>query len=115
MPSITITKLFEPVQLATSASAIFTMPAAPTTQVTKNMQVKVTNTTSGSVTVTLYAVPASGTESDANAFAKDEAIPAKSSVTFNVPTLKAGDVLKALASAATSLTIHEAGGNLYTP
>lgn len=115
MPSITITKLFEPVQLTTTASTIYTMPAAPLTQVVKNMQVKVANTTTGAVAVTLYAVPSGGTEGDDNAFAKNESIGANSSATFNVPTLKAGDMLKALAGTATSLTIHEAGGNLYTP
>lgn len=112
--ALTFAKLFQPQQLPNVVGTIYTNPANPTTSVLKNGRVRLTNTTAGAVTATLYAVPSSGAPTDANAFMKGQSIAANSFVDVDLPTLAAGDMLQGLAGAVTSITIHELGGALYS-
>ena len=112
--ALTFTKLFNPQQLPNVVGTIYTCPANPPSTVLKNGRVRLSNTTGGAVTATLYAVPNAGTASDANAFMKAQSIPANAFVDVDVPTLGQGDTLQGLAGAATSITIHELGGVLYS-
>jgi hypothetical protein len=112
--ALTFTKLFAPQQLPNATGTIYTCPASPSTTVLKNGRVRLTNTTAGAVTATLYAVPSAGAAADSNAFMKAQSIPANSFVDVDLPTLAAGDTLQGLAGAATSITIHELGGVLYS-
>jgi len=112
--ALTFIKLFAPQQLGTAAATIFTCPAAPSTTVLKNGRLRLTNTTAAAVTATLYAVPAAGVAGAANAFVSAQSIPANSFVDVDIPTLAAGDFIQGLAGAATSITVHELGGVLYS-
>lgn len=108
MPTPNITKLFEPLQLTTGATTIYT-----STGVILNGRLSLLNATAGAITVTLYAVPASGAASDTNAFMKDESIAAKTRLVVDFPELKAGDLLQGLASSAASISVHALGGVPY--
>jgi hypothetical protein len=112
--AITISQLFTPTQLTTSDAMIYTCPTTPSTSVIKNMQIIVANTTGAAVTVRFSIVPVAGSASAANAFYYDKAIGANDYVRLDVPTMKAGDMLQGRASAATSITVSEAGGNIYS-
>lgn len=112
--TISITQLFTPVQLPNAVAVLFTMPSSPASTVLKNGRVRLTNTTGGAVTATLYADASATASSAANCFVSAQSIPANSFLDVDVPTLKAGDTLRGLASAAASITMHEMGGNLFS-
>lgn len=112
--ALSFTKLFQPAQIAATATAYFTMPTSPTSSLLRNGRVRVSNTSAGAVTVTLYAVPSGGTAGDDNTIVLDYAVGANSFIDFDIPTLAAGDEIQALAGAATSLTIHAMDGVIYS-
>jgi hypothetical protein len=90
------------------------MPTTPSTTVLKNGRVRLTNSTAGAVAVTLYADVAATASSAANVCLNAYSIPANDFRDIDIPTLKAGDTLRGFASAATSITMHELGGVLYS-
>lgn len=96
-------KLFEPVVLGTAAATIYTVPAG---QIARGIVVRFTNTTGGIVNFTAYAVPNGGGALAGNAIAISKAIAPNDFFDLIIPTLKAGDFIQALASAATSVTAH---------
>jgi hypothetical protein len=112
--ALTISQLFAPQVLPNAAGLLFAMPVAPVTSVLKNGRVRLTNTTAGAVTATLYADVAATASSAANCFLNAVSIAANSFLDVDVPTLKAGDTLRGLASAGASITMHEMGGVLYS-
>ncbi len=103
-------KLFLPQQLATAAAVIFTMPASPTTSILKNGRVRLTNTSAGPVSVTLYADVVGDASGADNCFLNAKSIAQNDFLDVDIPTMGAGDTLRGFASAATSITIHEIGG-----
>lgn len=111
--ALAFSKLFDAIQLTTTAATLYAMPASPA-QVLKNGRVRFTNTTAGAITVTVHIVPGAGAAADANAFLKAYSIAANSYLDVDIPTMKASDSLQALASANTSITAHELGGVLYS-
>lgn len=112
--ALTISQLFTPVQLPNAVAVLFTMPTTPTNSVLKNGRVRLTNTTGGAVAVTLYADVAATASSAANEFFPAKSVPANDYIDVDIPTLKAGDTLRGFAGAATSITMHELGGILYS-
>lgn len=112
MAALSFIKLFQPTVLTTGATTIYTCPVAPSTSVLKNGRVRFTNTTAGAVTVTAYAVPSAGTAGASNAFLNAVSVAANAYLDVDLPSLAAGDTFQALASAATSITVHEVGGVL---
>lgn len=112
--ALTFTQLFAPTVLTTSAATLCTCPATPSTSVIKNGRVRFTNTTAGAVAVTAYAVPLAGTATAGNCFLNAESVGPNSHLDVDVPTLKAGDFLQAFAGAATSITMTEMGGVIFS-
>jgi len=108
-------KLFEPVALPlTTPTTIFTVPATVSTTLLRGGILRITNTTAGAVSATLYAVPQAGTAGVTNAFLSNKAIPANDFVDVQVPQMKAGDFVQGFATAATSLNIQALAGALYS-
>lgn len=103
-------KLFPPQQLTTTATVIFTMPAIPTTSILKNGRVRLTNTTGAPVSATMYADVAADASGADNCFLNAKSIAGNDFLDVDIPTMAAGDTLRALASAAGSITVHEIGG-----
>lgn len=112
--ALTISQLFAPQQLPSSVGVLFSMPTTPTATVLKNGRVRLTNTTAGAISVTLYADAAATASSASNCFLNAVSIAANGYLDVDVPTLRAGDTLRGFASAATSITMHEMGGVLYS-
>jgi len=103
-----------PTVLTTSAADLVTVAATPTTNLLRGGRMRLTNTTGGAVTATLYAVPAAGTASDANAFIKAKSIAANDYLDGDVPIMPAGSKVQGLAGAATSITAHMLSGSVYS-
>lgn len=112
--ALTFTQLFTPVVLPSSVAVLYIMPTLPATTVLKNGRVRLTNTTAGAVTATLYADAAAEASGTANCFLFAVSIAAGASLEVDIPTLRAGDTLRGLAGAGASITMHEAGGTLYS-
>ena len=112
--ALTITKLFQPQQLLATDGVLYSMPATPATTTLKNGRVRLTNTTSGAVTATLYAAPSAAASGAGNCFLNAVSIAGNGYLDVDLPTMAAGDTLRGLASSAASITIHEMGGVLYS-
>jgi hypothetical protein len=108
-------QLFTPTGLTTSSAVVYPMPTSPTTTILRNGRVLLTNYSSAIRTVTLYADVAATASSDANAFAKTVSIPVGGTMPVDLPVMKAGDTLRGLADAATSVTIWHSDGFLVAP
>lgn len=112
--SITYSAFFAPIQLPAAAAALFTVPTSPSATLLRGGRMRLANTTAGAVTFTLYAVPAAGSPTAANAFVSAKSIAANDYLDVDVPIMPAGASLQGLASAATSITAHMIGGALFS-
>lgn len=112
MSTITFPKAFEPTALTTSSASLYDVASSPTSLRLKGAVLRFTNITAAPVTVTCYAVPASGTAGDTNAVVKEKSVAANDYLDVEIPVLKAGDSIEALASAGTSITAHFLAGHL---
>ncbi len=111
MPAITYTKLFEPTLISTSATEYYEVPAGNTLRAGR---VRITNVTGTAATVSINAIPAAGSNADSNAVVKAYSIAANDFKDFDLPIMKAGDTLEALAGTASALTIHAIDGVLFS-
>lgn len=93
---------------------MLTVSPSPTSNLLRGGRVRLTNTTAGAVTVTLYAVPLAGTAGVGNAFVSATSIAANSYLDVDVPIMPAGAFLQALAGANTSITIHMLAGSVFS-
>lgn len=112
--ALTFSQLFTPVQLPNAVAVLYTPPVDPATSVIKNGRVRLTNTTAGAVSATLYAAASATASSAANCFLNAVSIAANGYLDVDLPTLKAGDTLRGFASAAASITMHEMGGVIFS-
>ena len=108
--AINIKRLFAPTVLGTAAGTLYTAPA---NTVMAGGQIHLLNTSTGAVTVTVYAVPAGGTAGDGNSIVKGRSLAAGEYLLLDIPVLAAGDFLQALASAATSVTVSALNGREF--
>lgn len=111
--ALSFVKLFQPIQLPGSAAAIFTI-AGPNTQLLRNGRVRLTNTTSGAVASTLYAVPSGGAAGASNEFFAGQSIAPNSYVDVDVPQLAIGDAIWGFAGATSSISIAAMDGVLQS-
>lgn len=110
--ALSVTLLFEPLQLPSSVGVIWSGFSSPATAVLKNGMVRLTNTTGGIVSATLYVGPGSGAVA-ADCFLSAVPISANASIDVPLPTMKPGFTFRGFASAANSITIHESGGYIH--
>lgn len=103
-----------PTVLGTSAADLVTVAATPTTNLLRGGRMRLTNTTAGAVTVTLYAVPPAGSATDGNAFVKAKSVAANDYLDVDVPIMPAGSKVQGLAGAATSITAHMLAGSIFS-
>lgn len=112
--ALTISQLFAPVQLPASVGVLFSMPTAPGSSVLKNGRVRLTNTGSAAVLVTLYVAPAATASAASNACLNSVAIGGNNYLDIDLPTMIAGDTLRGFAGTAGVITMHELGGIIYS-
>ncbi|NOV28011.1 hypothetical protein E5S69_31490 [Cupriavidus necator] len=112
--AITYIKAFQPVVLGTSLSSLYVVPVQPTTNLLRGGRIRLSNTTSGAVQVSLHAVPVGGSASDGNKFLPSKSIPANDYMDVDVPAMQAGDFIQAIAGAASSITAEWMAGALFS-
>lgn len=107
MPALPL-QLIAPQQVANATSTLYTS----TNIKTRIDALTVCNTTAGAITLTIYLVPSAGAAGDSTTVIKTLSIPANTTwagagVVGQI--MAVGDLLRAVASAATSLTIVASG------
>ena len=107
-------KLFEPVLLGATAGTVLSVPAMVATTVLRGGIVRLTNTSASPVAVTLYSVPAAGTNGAINQFFPAKSVAANDFIDVQMPQLKAGDFLQGFASTAAVVNIQPISGAYYT-
>lgn len=112
--SITYSAFFAPTVLGVAAATLTTVPTSPASTLLRGGRIRLTNTTAGAVTATLYAVPLAGTAAAGNAFLSAKSIAANDYLDVDVPIMPAGSFIQGLAGAATSITAHMISGGLYS-
>jgi hypothetical protein len=112
--ALTITQLFTPFQLPSSSGVLYTVPATPATTVLKNGRIRLTNTSASAVAATLYADAAAAPSAAGNMFLSAVSIAANASIDLDLPTMRAGDTLRGFAATGSVITVHEAGGTLFS-
>src|SRR3989304_7656758 len=107
--------LADPVQLGSSASTLYTVPASTTTQVTSIILV---NDSATPDAATIYLVPSGGSAADTNILCKAFSVPADGlpyeivSVNTQGIYLETGATIQGLAVTANTITYHLSGVEL---
>lgn len=112
--TISYSAFMPPTVLGVAAATLFTVPSSPASTLLRGGRIRLTNTTAGAVTATLYAVPLSGTASAANAFLSGKTIGANDYLDVDIPLMGPGAFVQGLAGAATSITAHMISGSLFS-
>lgn len=112
--AINYAKFFQPAVLATGAAAVrYTVPSTPANVLLRGARVSLTNTTTSSVTPTLYAVPSGGSAGATNPFF-NQAIGPKQTVQVDVPLMGPGDTLQDTCDTASAVVIQPMAGGLFS-
>jgi len=115
MATITRQQLFAAEDVDNAApDVLFTVPSTPTSMLLINGRVRFANHTAGAVTITAWAVPASGSPANDNIALPQTSIGANSYLDVDVPQLGAGGTFQAQAGAATSITAQPLDGAYYS-
>jgi hypothetical protein len=112
--AVSIGVLFNPTVLTGSAAVIYTVPSTPSTTTLVNGRVRFTNTTTGPIAVTLYAVPSGGTAGAGNCEMNGESLAANAHVDVDVPLMGAGATIQAFAGTASDITMSALAGVLFS-
>ena len=105
-----IDKLFNPVQLGTVATLLYTTPSQKRVMISK---VTVANTTAAAVTFALYLVPKGDTAGVTNIIVPTRTIEAYGTYDcLSRHVIESGDKLYGLASVAAAVTVHGSGVRL---
>lgn len=113
--ALSFVKLFAPVALGTTAVAIYTVPAAPTTTLLRNGRLRLSNQATTASAATLYAVPSgSTTATTTNSFLPAVSISPNASLEVDVPQLAAGDAIYALCGVANAVNAQAMDGVLQS-
>lgn len=109
--ALTFKQLFAP-KLVNNAAAdtLFTIDAAPTTNLFRNGRVRFSNVTAGPVTIKSWAVPPAGAAADANVYLPTVSIPANSYIDVDIPMVGPGYFVQAQAGAASSIAASSLDG-----
>lgn len=115
MATITFSQLFAPNQVDNATQeTLYTVPSTPTVTILRNARVRFANTTSGPVTIKVWAVPLGGSVGDDNVCLPTKSVPANDYIDLDVPVIAAGGTIRAQAGAATSITATALDGFLQS-
>lgn len=115
MSTNTYPVLFSSTLLGATISTLYTVPATPTTGTLQDLQLKLTNTSAATRTVTLYAVPSGRSVDVSTAIVVDMAVAPKDYILLPVERLGAGGTIQGLADVAADVSVQPIGGKLHTP
>lgn len=108
------TKLFEPTLLTATAATILTVPSSSASMLLKGGIVRLTNTSATPVSVSLYSVPAAGSNGAVNQFFPAKSVPANDYLDVQVPQMRAGDFLQGSAITPDVVNIQAIAGAYYS-
>jgi hypothetical protein len=111
--AINYAKFFAPTVLTTTVATIYAGFTAPGNQILRGGRIRLTNTTTSSITPTVYAVPNAGTAGVGNSFFNATLGPLQS-IDVDVPILAAGDTIQAKCDTATACTMQAMNGGLFS-
>lgn len=112
--AITYKKQFEPLKLSNAAALIFTVDAAPVSNILMNGRVKAVNNTNVTTTVTLYAVPSGGAADLTDILENATTVLGNDKIFADLPEMKAGDSLWAFAGTNNAITLHYMDGVVHS-
>jgi len=112
--AIQVVSLFAPTALTTSAATLYTAPTTPSSLIVGRGRVRFTNVDSVQHVVTAYAIPASGSAAVSNAFLLTEVVPANSHIDVDIPQLKPGGFIQALADAGSVVNAFSLDAVLFS-
>lgn len=115
MSTNTFPVFFNSQMLGAAVSTLYEVPTSPSGISLQNLQLKCTNTTAATRTVTIYAVPTAGSPTPTNAVAADMSVPPNDYILVPVERLGNGGTIQALADVADAVNIQPIGGKLHTP
>jgi len=93
-----------------AVDTLFTVDAAPASNLLRNGRVRFANVTASPVTVKAWAVPAAGAAADANVILPTVAIAANSYIDLDLPLVGPGGFVQAQAGAASSIAASSIDG-----
>jgi hypothetical protein len=112
--AVQVTQLFAPTVLTGSAATIYTAPASPTSICVARVRVRLANTSNASVAVTIYALLSGGTAGAGNCCLAAESVAANAHLDVDMPVLGPGGFYQAFASAASSITMSQLDGIIFS-
>lgn len=115
MSTNTYPVLFSSTLLSAINNTIYTVPASPISIILQDLQLKITNTSTATRTVTLYAVPDGANVDVSTAIVVDMAIPPKDYLILPAERLGAGGSIQGFADVASVISVQPIGGKLHTP
>lgn len=108
------TNLFDPQNLPTAATTIYTVPTSPNTTALVRGRVRFTNTTSSDRTVTAYAVEVGGLPAAHNQFFPGMTVKANTFTDTDVPVIGPGGYISAFADTGAAVNIQQIDGMLMS-
>ncbi|WP_299942117.1 hypothetical protein [uncultured Microbulbifer sp.] len=115
MSTNTYPVFFNSAMLEDTVSILYRVPRSPSGTILQNLQVKITNTTSATRSVSVYAVPASSEPAPHNAVALNMSVPPNDYLLLPVERLANEGSIQAHADEPEALSAQPIGGKLYIP
>lgn len=115
MSAIIFKKLFEPTSLTSAAAQLLYTVESPSANLLRNHAVRISNNTSSTRLVDVYAVPDGGSASTSNAVVFSKAVGPNDYIDIEIPDLKFDDEVRAKVDTTADVVAHSLTGNLYAP
>lgn len=115
MSTNTFPVLFDTQMLGSTLSTPYSVPSTPSGQNLQNLQLKFTNVTAATRTITAHAVPSGSSATPSNAIALEMSVPPNDYIIIPVPRLGNDGSIQALCDQGSSVNISPIGGKLHTP
>lgn len=115
MSTNTFPVFFNSQLLGDTVNTLYTVPSSPSGITLQDLQVKLTNTTTATRSVSVYAVQSAGSPTPDNAVVYEMTIPPNDYVMVPVERLPNSASIQAAADIASAVSIQPIGGKLHTP
>lgn len=103
--AITFSQLFAAKAVNNAAvDTLFTVPAAPASNLARNVRVRFANVTAVAATIKAWVVPLAGAAADANVCLPTVSVAPNSYIDVDIPVLIAGGFMQAQAGTAAAIT-----------
>ena len=115
MSTNTYPVLFSSTLLGAIVNTLYTVQATPDSITLQDLQLKITNTSAATRTVSIYAVPKGGSVGAATAVALNMSIAPRDYIILPIERLAAESTIQGLADVANDVNVQPIGGKLHSP